>query len=365
MIRPLIAALALFIALTFLVGRWIDIQCWRSRTKSPAIRNQQKMMRYLIAVAACLAAPTAAAPMFGVNLGGLEAGETGKLGWTHAAPARTNIDLAWEKGMRLFRIPIRAPRIMPMIGGSFDPAELAALKDTTDYILGKGGTVLVDWHDFGASYGLPYGKGRWSVAAIVSLNVRILDAIGRRGSGRVIVGLQNEPFLAGVAGWWSTVQDVVLGLRRAGVSNVLAVSGANYAAAGKWDGTNGNYAAKFVDPLRRLVFETHVYFDKWSSGTASECVAGSANRLDPVLRRATADGYKVIVSEIAFSADASCNAVRTAALAKLRASNAVYGVTFWTLGALYPHPGYMFGLLVKGGGSSVLLDRIVAGWMAR
>jgi endoglucanase len=324
------------------------------------------IMKRLLLLGLLLSPPSFAVspPLLGVNLSGLESGKGGALGFSHVAPAAVDIALAYGRGIRLFRVPIRAVRLAPAIGAPVDPIEARALRETLDRILARPGTtVLIDWHDFGKSYGLPYGTTPWTPVTIAAHVARVLDATGRRNDPRVMVGLQNEPVAAGVEGWWAAAQQVTLALRAAGIRNWLSVSGANYAAAAKWGGRNGDFARQFTDPLRHTVFETHQYFDADGSGTASACVPGSERRLDPALRHAEANGYKLLIGELAFGNDSTCDAVRSAAIARIKASPAVYGVTFWTLGNFALYPRYVFGLSGPAKGQpSVLLDRLIRDW---
>src|ERR1043166_7717965 len=166
----------------------------------------------------------------------------------------------------------------------------------------------------------------------------LFTAIGCNGDPRVIIGLQNEPYTLTADAWWTAAQAAVNELRALGITNYISVSGAGYANANLWPQVNGPRAAAFVDSADRTYFETHIYFDQWGSGTQRPCWPGSANRVDPAIHHAAANGYQLIFGELAFSDDPSCDAERAAATAKLLASTSVYGATFWTMGNFYLYP---------------------------
>ncbi|MBB4858244.1 endoglucanase [Novosphingobium chloroacetimidivorans] len=305
-------------------------------------------MRTLLIVSLALAAlPVSAKPLFGVNLSGLEASKGGRLGWSHIAPTREDIALAVKSGVKVARIPFKMDRVAP--GGYLDPIEFGALRVTVATVRAAGIRPLIDDHSYGAQANPTALASAWA-------------NIARELPSDVILGLQNEPHKRG-ADWWPFAQSVVADLRAAGVQNWLSVAGSGYSPANTWDRAQGPHVLRFKDPLKRTYFEAHTYFDKWGSGTEAPCVPGSANRLNPVLRHAQANGYRVIIGELAFSADPSCDAVRSAAVAKIKESPAVYAVTFWTLGNFAMHPRYLFGLTGPGKGKpSVLLNKLVAEW---
>lgn len=305
-------------------------------------------MRILPLISLALAAlPVSAKPLFGVNLSGLEASNGGKLGWSHVAPTRDDIALAAESGVKVVRIPFKMDRVAP--GGFLDPIELGALRVTVATVRAAGIRPLIDDHSYGAQANPTALASAWA-------------NIARELPADVILGLQNEPHKRG-ADWWPFAQTVVAQLRAAGVQNWLSVAGSGYSPANTWDRAQGPNVLRFNDPLKRTYFEAHTYYDQWGAGQLKPCVPGSANRLDPLLKHAQANGYKVIIGETAFSDDPSCDPVRSAAIAKIKASPAVYAVTFWTLGNFAMHPRYIFGLSGPGKGKpSLLLKRLTAEW---
>ncbi len=311
-------------------------------------------------------APPAPAPvrkpaLLGVNLSGLEAGGNGKLYWTHTPPTKADIAMSLSKGVKLFRIPYKVAR-------AADPAEVAAMKTAIDQILADPTTeVLLDDHEYGSAY----ISTVFNAKTVADTWTSLLTGLGHTNDARVILGLQNEPNKAGAA-WWAGAQGVTSELRARGVTNYLSVAGAGWSGASGWVGSNSAQIAAFKDPLNRTYYEMHVYFDSDASGTHVACKAGTDARLDAALAHATANNYNVIVGEIAFSNDPSCDAVRAAAIGKLKASPAVHGVAFWSMGDFYPYPSYIYGLTgtldpvsgkqVGKGKTSVVFDKILTEW---
>ena len=318
------------------------------------------MMRTLFGVVglALAASSVDAAPRLGVNLSGLEAGNSGALYYTHIPPAAADIALAKAIGVTLLRVPFHMQRIYPAIGGASVTNELAALKTTVDAILADpNATLILDDHGFGAQSGATLGTSPMTATALAAQWGSLLKSLGRVGDHRVLIGLQNEPHV--VASWWTVAQAEITALRAARINNTISLDGPGYSAAYSWK------TPPIVDPAKATYFEPHVYFDSDDSGTHNNCVAGSAARIDPAIADARAHGYKIIFGEIAFGADPSCVAVRKAVIAKFKASPNVFGVTFWTMGnfALYPH--YMFGLTGPNKAQpSVLMTALLADWSA-
>ena len=317
----------------------------------------------IAAISVAISTPAAAqTARLGVNLSGLEAAEGGALGWTHVAPTAADIDLALKNGVTLFRIPVRTYRLMPTIGGPLSSKEVAALKSATDRVLAQPGTeVIIDFHDYGRTKGNTFGSEIWNAKEIASFHDRLLTALGLRNSDRAILGLQNEPHLA--KNWWVAAQAVTTELRRRGVTNMLSVSGTGYSTASQFERLQAPKIRVFVDPLNRTVFEPHAYHDKGGAGRYSGCVKGSESRIIAAIKSAEKNGYKILIGETAWGADANCDPVREKVIAAIKASPAVYGVTFWTLGNFALFPRYPFGLSgPTKGKASILFDRILREW---
>ena len=168
--------------------------------------------------------------------------------------------------------------------------------------------------------------------------------------------LQNEP--GNPVDYRHTQQAVITGLRSQGYANPIVVEGTGYATAYDWEvGSPKDLGFRSLkDPLAKLYASVHVYPDSNDSGTHADCVAGSESSLDPAIESATMGGYRLIVGEIGFSADPSCNAVRSAYVAKLKGTPVVAAVTFWGFFSSLTYPRYIYGLRNSDGTPSPLLD---------
>jgi endoglucanase len=322
------------------------------------------MNRFRLAalIVSFLAAPASAAQL-GVNLSGGEASTgnlPGKIFTNYTYPTRGDVDLAYSKGARLFRIPIVVDRIQNGFNGPLYPQVAANLYPIIDYIRSKSGAIVIlDWHNYGKRLGVVYGTGAWDDAAIADANIKLL-APYKAASANVWVDLQNEP--GSPPNYWATQNSVIKKLRAAGYAGTVVVESTGYSNASAWASTASPNIASITDPLKKVVFSPHQYFDANASGTSSACTAGSETRVDPAISDAQKRGYKILFGEVGWGNGANCASVRSAVLKRFAASTSVIGFTAWTLGSWYVYPNYAFGLRSSAGSTSVLFDSLLADW---
>ena len=322
-------------------------------------------MRYvhLLVLGLLASVSPAAAAEIGVNLGGGEANTAntpGKIFFNYVYPIKSDVDLAYAKGVRLFRIPIIADRIQNGFNGPLYPQVAANLYPIVDYIRSKPGAVVIfDWHSFGKRLGVAYGTGAWDASAIADLNIKLL-APYKTSTSNVWVDLQNEPGTP--PGYWATQNSVIGKLRAAGYSGTIVVESTGFSAADSWATSAAPNLTAISDPLKKVVFSPHEYFDQWGSGTSAACAAGSETRVDPAINDAEKRGYKLLFGEVGWGTGANCATVRSAVLKRFKKSPSVLGFTAWTLGPFYNYPNYIYGLRTSTGSTSVLFDGLLNDW---
>lgn len=319
----------------------------------------------LLALSVLLSTAPAGAAQIGVNLSGGEASTAnlpGKLFTNYTYPIKADVDLAYSKGARIFRIPIVVDRIQNGFNGPLYPQVAANLYPIVDYIRAKpGAVVILDWHNYGKRLGIAYGSGVWNDAAIADANMKLL-APYKAATSNVWIDLQNEP--GSPPNYWATQNSVIKKLRAAGYAGTIVVESTGSSNASAWASTAGPYVASIADPLKKVVFSPHQYFDANASGTSATCTAGSETRVDPAISDAQKRGYKLLFGEVGWGNGANCADVRKAVLKRFHDSSAVLGFTSWTLGSWYVYPNYAFGLRTSSGATSGLFDGLLNDWNA-
>ncbi len=234
----------------------------------------------------------------GVNLAGAGFGSLkradgtkARLGEDYVYPA-TRFVLGYDpsyflrKGMNSFRLSFLWERLEPELSGPFENAELDQLTQTVTELTGEGAVVILDLHNYARYNGVPLGAGDVTAARLADTWVRLVHYFG--GNSRVVFGLMNEPYGISTTLWADAVNEVIGAIRRRAVKNTILVAGNGFSAAEHWsevENSESNAAAllRVNDPLDRVVFEAHTYFDRSGGGTSSDCVnqAIGVERLEP------------------------------------------------------------------------------------
>ncbi|HEU6456061.1 MAG TPA: glycoside hydrolase family 5 protein, partial [Roseateles sp.] len=241
------------------------------------------MKKTLLCAALMLAAHAQAAPLEwrGISLSSAEWGEKlpfpGVYGKDYVYPSVASTAYYQSRGMNLIRIGFRWERLQPVLNGELDAAELARLRDFVDGATTRGLFVLLDPHNYAAYKEISIGTPEVPVAAIADFWRRL--ALQFKDNPRVQFGLVNEPRNLPTETWGLAAQAAIDAIRKTGATNLVAVPGNGYTGAwswfeSKWYGTpNAEIMGQVRDPLDRMVFEVHQYFDKDGSGTAPDCVS--------------------------------------------------------------------------------------------
>jgi Ca2+-binding RTX toxin-like protein len=204
--------------------------------------------------------------MLGINLSGAEFGGTaGKFGWNYTYPTLKEISFYAEQGLSLVRLPVRWERLQPTLGGELDKAELGRVKQFLDDAAKAGVQVIVDVHNFGDWNGKTIGSKDVPIAKFADFWTKLAGAIGDKPA---LLGydLMNEPHgMPSETTWPEAAQAATDAIRKLGDKHTIFVEGESWAAASNWAANNPFLDVK--DPLDKIVYEAHVYFDKNGSGT--------------------------------------------------------------------------------------------------
>jgi endoglucanase len=203
--------------------------------------------------------------MHGVNLAGAEFGRTrGVYGTDYIYPNAAELDYYHSKGIDLIRLPFTWERMQPTLGQNLSQAEFGRMLEFLDAAVDRGMKVVIDLHNYGRYDGHTIGSAAVPIAAFKDFWIRLADAL--KGNPAIWgLGLMNEPHDMGSASVWpSAAQAAVDGIRSTGNGQTIIVAGDNWAGAWSWKQANANL--KVSDPLHRVVYEAHQYFDRGSDG---------------------------------------------------------------------------------------------------
>ncbi|MFN3517944.1 MAG: glycoside hydrolase family 5 protein [Sphingomonas sp.] len=282
------------------------------------------------------------AKQFGINLAGAEftpAQIPGTLGTHYVYPGSAEMDYYWQKGIRIFRLPVKWERIQPALfgplGGGND--DIARVDAVIAYWEGLGGTVILDVHNYMSRKDagkVAYDNPAAPTAALVDL----WERLAARYAGRAVwFDLMNEPSgdrqsASRVA---DVMQNVVNAIRgRTDATNMILVEGQRYSSAQYWVPLGQGAAFdRFYDPAGNFAFSPHSYVDADASGTSGLCVIG-APRLTAITSWADERGFKLWLGEIAGGDPAkadqgSCGPIMAQVYDFIRDNPAWLGVSVW------------------------------------
>ena len=200
--------------------------------------------------------------MFGVNFAGAEF--TGYAFW------QTNAAM-WDyykgKGLTLIRMPIKWERVQSVLFGAVDFTQLDAL-----VALANARDMKISWdlHNYNYYNGNQVGSVAVPHTALVDLWTKIAT---RYKNEPCTYGydLMNEPS-GTVENWAAAAQLTVDAIRKVDQRNYVLVEGMSYSSAYRWPTLSASLDIK--DPVGRLVYSAHSYWDYQSNPYASPAYYG-------------------------------------------------------------------------------------------
>jgi len=200
-------------------------------------------------------------------------------------------DLA-RRGVRLVRLAVVWERLQPAPFGSLSQDELARVRAALHAARQARLAVVLDLHgygDFAAGGGadgrvrhLALGSPELPPAALADFWKRMATAVAD-AQAVVAFGVLNEPTRlaapgrAGARIWERAAQQSVDAIRRTGSTAAVAVSGYLPMGPPAWGQMHPRSWVK--DPLHRVVYESHAYFDSDGSGRYEASYAAELRRL--------------------------------------------------------------------------------------
>lgn len=248
----------------------------------------RQVTRLVLAAALAGSAPWAAArdeggsagiDLIGVNLSGAGFAPhvvPGKHGTNYFYPEKRHFKYYADKGIRLIRFPFIWERVQHNLGKDLDGEQLRLLKRTLDFAMQHGQKVILDMHNYGRYQGHLIGSSDVPYAAYAEVWQKLAK---RFGGHPALLGydIMNEPH--GTVGLWpGAAQAAVDAIREVDQQALIFVEGERWSSAYHWPLVNANFLVK--DPVERIVYEAHLYFDEDFSG---KYLPGKSRNIDPML----------------------------------------------------------------------------------
>jgi endoglucanase len=272
----------------------------------------------------------------------------GVYGQDFVYPNEREIEYFIDKGMNVFRISILWERLQPTLNGPLDPGELERLVGFIKDVDQRGGSTIIDIHNYGGYRGITVGQSPVTDAAFADLWTRLALRFGQ--DDHVIFGLMNEPQVPQASLWQQAVQKAIDGIRGTGARNRIFVSGIAWDGAEHFAEISGKSLSALADPQHRLIFEVHAYFDADASGTSDTCISPrqAVARLTAFTQWLRAGKRRGFLGEFGVSRRPECLMVLKNVASYLQENADVWlGWTYWAAGPGWGN--YMFTIEPKAG----------------
>ena len=204
--------------------------------------------------------------MIGINLAGAEFGAVpGAYGFDYIYPNARELDPFKSEGIDLIRLPFRWERVQPTLGEPLDAAEVGRIQTFLDEAEARDMHVVLDVHNFGRYRGQVIGSEAVPISTFADFWSKMATQFGGVESVAGF-GLMNEPHdMGGREVWPAAAQAATNAIRATGATENIVVGGDGWSSAGMWQFVNGSLAVN--DPLNKIVYEAHIYFDRDNSGS--------------------------------------------------------------------------------------------------
>lgn len=284
----------------------------------------------------------------GVNIPGAEFAADrlpGRINFDYRYPTAEDLRDAVSLGSDIIRLPFLWERLQPSLGEKFKESELDSLRRAVSAARQLGLMVILDLHNYGSYRGNLIGTIEVPEMAFLDFWRRLAKLYARDNG--VFFGLMNEPNRQSAQQWAAIAQATVLAIREEGASNWILVPGTRWSGAHSWNtyalgGSNAEAFERFYDPVDRVIFEMHQYFDADSSGTGPNCVdpEEAVARLKESEVWLSNNNRRGFLGEFGVSNRPVCLALLRALLNRLETAGVWIGWTYWASSSLFG--SYMF-----------------------
>jgi endoglucanase len=204
--------------------------------------------------------------MNGVNLSGLENGSVipGTLNTNYICPTAADFDYYHAKGLNLIRLPFKWERVQTSFTGSLNSTYLGYMDGAIALAAARGMKVIIDMHNY-AQYSTPSGTltfGQTALPASYYADAwRKLADHYKNNAAIYGYDLMNEPHGLGSGVWLTYAQSAINAIREVDMTHDIIVEG-EYWANAKDFATKNPQLHTLNDPINRLIFSAHSYFNK-------------------------------------------------------------------------------------------------------
>jgi endoglucanase len=200
-----------------------------------------------------------------VSLAGYETtgkGGLDRLNYEYVLPSDETLTYFAGKGIRIIRLPLYWDRLQPAPFGALATDKAAELDAFLDRASRHGVRVIADLHAFGRRDDHVLGSPELPITALSSFWGEFSERFRGRFFGYDIM---NEPHdMPSTRTWPDAAQATVDEIRQHDRTTTLYVEGDDWSNAARWPRSNGSL--NIHDPVGRLVYSAHLYFDHDTSG---------------------------------------------------------------------------------------------------
>lgn len=210
-----------------------------------------------------------AAP-FGINLAGGEFGKSnGVYNNDYTYPKTESLEHVRAKGFKLIRMPFVWERIQPILGGDLDLREIEKIMKVIDEAGEKGLLVILDMHNYGRrninGVSTLINAPEVSIEHIANAWMKLAEQF-RKKRNIWGYGVMNEPHdMLSKNDWFNIAQAIITNIRTVDRKTPILIGGDSWSSAERWLIQSDNLK-NLVDPVQRIIYEAHVYFDQDASG---------------------------------------------------------------------------------------------------
>lgn len=263
--------------------------------------------------------PTGTA-LIGVNTAGAEFGNgVGVFGFDYGYPDLANIDYYVSRGARYIRLPFKALRLQPSLGGALETENINAIKAFVARAATFTGLIVeLELHDFGertvGGLNVKINDAQFPANYLADIYLKIWAELTVPQREHVRWGLMNEPKFNWTPEEWRDYACAQVALMRAGgITEMIIVPGVDFTGAHSWI-SSGNAAAwartaltapqlAALDSGDGWAFDWHQYFDVDSSGSDGSAIVDSHTRFFAAAQWAIDNDYLYSIGEFGVSTD--------------------------------------------------------------
>jgi len=280
----------------------------------------------------------------GVNIAGFEfsVDTSGNRKVNGAQDVSTNGTLQMQHfvtdlGFNAFRLPVAWQYLVNNeIGGQLDPVATGKYDKLVQGCLSSGAALcIVDVHNYARWNGGIVGQGGPTNDQFASLWLQLATKYG--SEPRIAFDIINEPHNLNITLWAATNSAAVAAIRKTGSTNMILLSGMDFASAGAFPKNSGPAMLGVKNPdgsTTGLIFNVHQYLDSDYSGTNPECTYNNVDNFSYLAKWLRLNKRQAFITETGGGNTASCTTLLCQELDGINANADVFvGVTVWSAGA--------------------------------